>query len=160
MKQILTNKYFIVIFVFVVGVAAGRFSLPAKVITQIETQTIEKIVYKESKDINKDKVVVIEETINPDGSKTKKTTITDKSTITVNKDQTTDTASNSHSETVVDYGKNAFMISALASTSILTDNQQSIAFGAHVQKRLLGPIYAGMFGFTDKRFGVSLGLTF
>lgn len=161
MKKIITNKVFIVIVIFLVGLAIGRFSLPAKVITKTETKIVEKIVEATHKDIKTDTVVVITETTDKEGVKTKKTVITDKTKTEVDIDKKTNTNTTAKTEKIVQYDKNSLVISALVGTDTFSSGGSSNPiFGGHVQKRLIGPIYMGIWGLSNKTFGASIALTF
>lgn len=119
--------------------ATGRYTAPEKV--KVETKTVEVEKVKE-----KIKTVVVK---NPDGSSTT-TTIVDRDS---SKGKETDTTKE------VDNKKSSTSISALAGIDI-TNPAKGYVFGAHVSKRLLGPIEFGVFGLTNGTAGISAGLRF
>lgn len=153
-----------------IGVAFGRYTLPAKIVTKTETVTVEKEVIKNvettSKDTNKDRELIVTETVKPDGTK-----IIEKHY--VNKDQikedttkvgtTTDVKSSDTKTSIVETNaKNDWNISALATKSHTDDDmfKGSLSYGVHVQRRILGPISIGAFGLTNRTAGISIGVSF
>lgn len=159
-----------VLVVFGIGAAVGRFAGPTKI------EEKEKIVYKDSttekkdekKDTTKknDKVYIKLETIHPDGTRTIETRIVDKGTIQIDASGTTvkteETSTVTEKEKTATYAKQDWMVSALVSKNFntLTDPP---AFGASVQRRIIGPFYLGafgLFGVTEKTVGASVGFGF
>lgn len=159
------QKILIVIATLLVGVGVGRYSLPAKIVTEVETKIAEKevIKWKEKRVTEKqnDKSVVIIETRLPDGTVRIEKHILDKGTVKIDsnkagessKDSTTDTKSS----TTVEYSKRAWHLAALVSPS-LTGPVPSLSYGLLVERRILGPFYLGAFGLTNKTVGFSLGM--
>lgn len=148
-------KYILVgVLLLGIGAAIGRYSLPAKVIT--ETKIVEKEV--EKKKIDKDKVTIITTTIKPDGTKVTETKIVDKSVITVDIDKNKII----DKETVTTFNNNNFHVSALIghnfgnNTDLLLNN--TFVYGISVEKRFIGPLYLGVWGMTDKSLGISAGV--
>lgn len=137
---------------------AGRYSKPAKV--EVVTKEVIKEVIKQdtTKDINKNKVVVIHKTIHPDGSVTTDTTITDRGTI--DSHTTTDIAKEaiktSSTTTTRDSG---LTIEALALFKVCNLNCPP-DYGVAVSKRVFGNLRVGVLGTTQKQIGVSVGLDF
>lgn len=152
-----------------IGAAIGRFEGPAKVVTKTETkvvtQTVVKEVEKKSTQTNKNTVTTVTETTKPDGTKTKTTVITDKDSIKVvdntKLDEKSNSSSDTKSSTVTTYSKNDWNVSAMASvTKPKLSNLGTIAYGLEVDRRIIGPISAGVFGLTDQSYGVTLGISF
>ena len=156
--------------ILLVGLAVGRFSLPAKVVTKTEIQVVTKEVESKTSDqeiarkSNKDFVRIV--TKKPDGTVITETHIIDKSTSKTT-EVTQDTTEKDSSTTItqdktVTYAKNDWHVSGLASPS--GDNSflrgPSIAYGLMVERRILGPFYIGGFGLTNHTIGASLGVTF
>lgn len=156
--------------VFIAGLAAGRYTLPAKVITKTEIQTVEKEVIKNkevtSKDTNKDRELVIVETTKPDGTKIVEKHYINRDQIKEDSTKTntvTDTKrTDSKSETVTINDKNDWNLSALVTTSHTDSDMfhQSLSYGVHVQRRIIGPFSIGAFGITNKTYGLSVGASF
>lgn len=153
-----TNTIKVASVTFLLGLSIGYFALPAKVVTKTETKTVEKLVEDQNKTTKNNKVVVVTETTAPDGTKTKRTEVTDKSVTTADTKTSDDVSSDSKSEKTVTYAKNELSISALVGIQI--GDGFTPSYGLSVQKRVLGPIYVGAFGFTNRLAGVSLGLSF
>lgn len=145
------KQVFIIIGLIAVSFAAGRFLTPEKV--KIEKQVVEVEKKEQSKQIDEKKVIV--EEVKPDGSKTTTTTVDTKTNIntTVSKDKTTDESK------VVEVSKSKLNVSILAGLDIIKP-ENGFVYGAHISKELLGPITFGLFGQTNKTFGVSIGLNF
>lgn len=137
----------------VLGAAFGRFATPEKIVTKEVIKTVE----VEKKKTNKDKTTKIVEKTNPDGSKTKETVIVDKSKSESDKLAETE---KSKKKTVTN-GKSKNNLSVLAGVKL---NKQmlknKIVYGLQFQRSILGPIKAGLFGFSDRVGGISLGLDF
>lgn len=159
------KKILIVLGILLIGVAIGRYTLPAKVVTKIETREVIKEVVKEvekqSKEKKNNKIVLIVETTLPDGTKRKETKIIDKGILTIDlsKDTTTDreTEKETSNTTTVENSNNSnnFHLSVMAATDL-----NKMKYGLSASSRVLGPITAGFFGFTDASVGVSLGIMF
>lgn len=160
----------VAVVVFIAGLACGRFTTPAKVITKTEIQTVEKEVVKNKevtvKDTNKDRELVVTETTKPDGTKIVEKHYINRDQI---KEDTTKTnsvvdtkKSDSKSETITTNEKNDWNLSALVTTSHTEDDMfhQSMSYGVHVQRRILGPFSVGAFGLTNKTYGLSIGASF
>lgn len=164
--------------IFVVGAAVGRFSLPAKVVTKTETKTVTQVVTQQvvktvvQHDVQKnDNTVTVKvENDKADGTKTITTTIVDKNTYAAETDKnaqaTTATASNTTSDTTTSktttYSKNDWMISAMAApSSISFSNLGGISYGAKVDRRIIGPVYIGVFSLPSTvPIGASIGISF
>jgi hypothetical protein len=155
--------------ILVSGLAIGRFTLPAKVVTktqiQIQTQEVVKVQtqYVQTKDANKDYIRT--ETKQPDGTIVIKTEIVDKSITHTDDEKVTNDMKSSNTTVTQDktitFAKNDWHISALASPS--GDNKllnSSLAYGAHVERRIIGPFYLGAFGLSNNTMGLSVGVSF
>jgi hypothetical protein len=138
------TKYFlpIALLLVVLGYGLGRYLQPAKVVTktQIVTQTV---VH--------DHIHTVTITVTkPDGTKTT-TTTTDNNSVS-------DKDTQSNSSTVTTYSKPDWKVSGLAGLQLT--NLHSPVYGAEIDKRLLGPIFVGVWGLTNSTAGVSVGLEF
>lgn len=138
-------KVLLVVGVAVAGYAFGRYAQPAKV--EIKTETVIKEVTVEKKNV----VTEIKEIKHPDGTTETDTKITDL-TNTVNKN-----TSDSKSESTTTYSKPQWKVQALLSTQV---SQFGPVYGIDVEKRILGPISAGVWGNVDKKFGASVSIEF
>lgn len=120
------------------GVAIGRFATPAKIVEKV----VEKEVIKES--LHKDEVKTIVK--NKDGSST--------TTIHVVEDKKSTATKDVEAFKEVSSEKEQWLISASAKTTL----PFAVSYGVHVQRRILGPIYVGVVGFSDKSAGISIGI--
>jgi len=135
----------IVVALMAISYGVGRYLQPVKEV--IKTETVIKTVTVN----HVDTVTVVKEITKPDGTKEKTTTTTDKSKIDTNTDSDTKTS------IVITNQKPQWKVSAL-----LTTKQGSFGpvYGAMVERRILGPIFAGAFANTDKAVGLTVGLEF
>lgn len=121
-----------------VGLAAGRYSLPAKVVT---------------------KTVTVAQT---DRQSTDRSTITHKSDGTVVIQRNVVTATEKHetgeSSKSVEHYTAKWTVSGLVGIQPL--NAKTPAYGAGVDYRVLGPIEVGAWGLSDGTVGLRLGLSF
>ena len=144
----MTKKGIIALVVlFLLGLGVGRYSLPAKIVTETKT------VQVEAKQVAKEDHTIIVTVKKPDGSVIT-TTHNDIDTHVVD-DKKTDTATTK----TVEYSVPKVTISALAASRLLV-GAPSMAYGGQIQYRFLGPLQAGVMGLSDGTIGVSLGLTF
>jgi Na+-translocating ferredoxin:NAD+ oxidoreductase RnfG subunit len=133
------NKNTVILMVAVAVISAGltRYYFP-----QIEiknTETIKEVVRNDIR-------TIVKEVVRPDGSKETITETTDKST----KKET------SKSELIV-AAKNQWMVD-IAARKTLSDSE--IYYDLQIQRRILGPFFAGIKASTDKSVGVSIGMEF
>lgn len=148
------------------GVAIGRYTLPAKVVTKTETQIVTQVVTKtvevDKTDYHKNKVLVETVTTKPDGTVVRKREFLDKSEIVKDDRTNTDTNSNSstttHTESSKTYANDKGSVRALVARNM--DHISEDIYGVGVEKKILGPFTLGAFGLTDKTLGLSLGMTF
>lgn len=151
---------------FLLGAAVGRYSLPAKIVTTEKTVYQDRVVIKEveAKHVDKkdNKITIRIETIKPDGTRTIETKIIDKDeTIVVDhssKDSSHDTSVVTQIDKTVTYNTQSWIISAGLDSNAASF--PSYGFGGSIQKRILGPIYIGAFGYSDKSFGTNIGIAF
>jgi hypothetical protein len=142
--------------------ALGRYTTPDRVEIrkEIVTVEVERKEVKEKTDVKLNQKTVVEETIKPDGTIVKKTTIdTDQSTNT-NTDMVTETKKNTTNTEVkiVDNGRK-INLAAIAGPNF-TNFGSPIAYGATVSRQFLGPVTLGIWGLSTGYGGVSLGLQF
>lgn len=150
--------------------AAGRYTVPTKIVTKTETQIVEKEVIKNkevnSRDTNRNRELVTTEVIAPDGTITRtkhyinRDEVREESTRT--NTTTTNTSTETRSSTVTTTENANWNVSALATMSHTKDDvlSGSISYGVHVQRRVLGPFSVGAFGLTNQTYGLSLGGSF
>lgn len=151
------TKIIIAVIALAASFLAGKYTTPAKVVTEIKTVEVEKKV--EQKDVEKEKhkkTVIVK---NKDGSST--TTITDDSASTDRSKTTDDVAKRTDEKKEVTRDGALTSISILAGLQVPFDPSTTLSqikYGIHVHKEILGPITVGAFGFTDRTFGLSMGL--
>lgn len=146
---------------------AGWYLTPTKVVTKTEIKEVIKEVVKEkestTKDKKNDKVVIVVETVYPDGRRVKETKIVDKGSVTVNidkdKSSETDKSTETKTEKTVERAAPSLAVSVLAAKDV-TNLSAPPAFGASVTKRILGPFTVGGFGLSNGTAGVSVGVLF
>lgn len=135
------SKYIAAVIVVVIAYAAGRYTAPEKIKTEIKTVEVEKVVTK----VQHKKVVIRE---NKDGSK---------ETVII-----TDTKSDEKGKSNTDIknkevtNKGSFNISVLAGSSVPING----VLGVSATKNVLGPITVGAWGLTNGTAGLSVGLNF
>ena len=159
------KKGLLVLGIFLIGTAVGRFSLPAKIVEKEKIVFQDKIIEKkvEVKDIQKknNKIYIKIEKTSPDGTKTVETRIIDKDETSSNtntsddKSQDTTQISDASKETI--YATKDWLLSAAVNYST---SSSTMNYGVIAQRRILGPVYVGVYGFSDGTFGGSCGLSF
>lgn len=125
----------------VVGIVIGRYTTPEKVVTKTVTEVKTVTV------VQHDTQTVITE--KPDGTKT--TVITDKSVDTTQKDKTQET------EKTVENYKPQWKVGVQLAPK---NPQYEYFYGVEVERRILGPVFVGAFGNTDRTLGLIVGLEF
>lgn len=133
------NKYSLILLVIVAVVSAGvtRYFFP-----QIEYKNVEI-----TKEVTKTDVkTIVKEVVRPDGTKETITETTDKSV----KHET------SKNETLL-MAKKQWMVDVGARKML---ENSDMFYDLQVQRRILGPFFAGVKASTDKSIGVSIGMEF
>ncbi len=138
--------------ILVIGVAVGRFSGPSKVIEKEHIIYQDKVVDNTVKEKKDNKVYTRVEKDAPDGTRTITTNITDKDVTNV-QDVKTDVSS-----TITDKSKTTTY--SKTNTLISGGVNNNGSYSLMVNERILGPFYVGGFLFTDKTYGVSVGISF
>jgi hypothetical protein len=160
---------------------AGRMSTPEKVTTievvkwKEKIVEVEKIVTKKDTSTKEDRDITTttKEKVNPDGSKEVETVVVDKTKTdnTTSEATTKDTSKTSDkssetSKTKIVENTRKWHLSVLAGTTpgslkdaVLYQANPSNKYGGHVEYKVIGDIYVGGFGFSDKSFGVSVGIS-
>ena len=163
-----TKTKVIISLVVVAGaVGLGRFTAPSKVVEKEKIVFQEKIVTKKvyikdtSKKVNKVTIRLV--TIKPDGTRTIETKIFDKSEIEITQKgesiKSDDIKQTTEKEKTTEYKHDDLLISFGAKVDPFNATT-GLSYGLFLNKRLLGPFYMGIFGFTDRSVGASLGLSF
>jgi hypothetical protein len=146
------TKYIIAGVSVVLAFAGGRFLAPEKV--KIETKIVE--VEKKTKVKDKKKDTTIVEITRPDGTKEKKTVITEDTKTKTDQETKTDTSKSV--ERIGQSGKTH--ISLLAGGTFSSGLTAPVVFGGHITHSVFGPITIGVFGLSNGTFGGSAGVQF
>lgn len=150
----------------VTSYAFGYYEAPTKVKEVVHTVEVEKKVddtkTDAAKDTHKSTTVTVVQT--PDGTKTTTTKVdedTKSDTKTDDKSQVSDTKTVDETKEVTKSGASTY-ISVLSRVDVLSSQVSGspVVFGASVSKDILGPVQIGVFGYTDRTFGASVGLRF
>lgn len=120
----------------------GRYTAPTKI--EIQTKTIEVEKVQQHQD------TVIVEKVHKDGSK--------ETTTRIVTDTNKNTTKASEQNKIVEK-KSSLNIYALGGIDV-SNPANGFTIGAHISKQLLGPISLGVFGFTNKTAGISVGFNF
>lgn len=140
-------KYIIcgVICIAAVSYSIGRFTGP----TKVETKEVEKVVYVDRvvKDIDKDVQTTTKVTTKPDGTKVVETTREDKSKI--HTDENKSGASEVTRETKTE-DRPDWRLGAFYKPYMLNRNME---YGAVIERRVLGEVYAGVMVDNDRSVG-------
>lgn len=133
-----------VLIVAVVGYAFGRYLQPPDI--KIKTVIQEKEVIVERKNI----VTVVKEVVRPDGTKETETRTEDKSETTGKKDSST----NNNYESIS--SKPQWRVQGMIGLNAQAKND----YGLAVERRIIGPIFVGAYGNTQKSMGLSVSIEF
>lgn len=156
----------------VLGIALGRYTLPARVetktVTQTVVQTVTKTVEVDKSEEHRDKE--LQETIvkKPDGTVITTKTWIDKTVVSreddKGNDSTTNSSTNTTTDTVTVYDTNQYSLQLMIGKNFGNADSfipgSEFVYGAQLNKKFIGPVSMGVFGLTDKTFGVSVGLVF
>ena len=159
---------------------AGRMTAPTKVETITEIQWKERIVEveressktEESEKENKDKMYVKIVRELPDGTKETELKVVDKGTIEIGKVAESEKERVIEKETVtvekmvkvIEKQKPSWHISAIGMAHFPDIKEYSAKrgnyeFGLHVQRRIIGDVYVGAYGTSNRDFGLSVGIS-
>lgn len=137
------NSKVITVTALILGGIVGYYFSPSKTETKIVTVEVE------NKKTEQDTVIV--EKTNKDGTKIKTTTIKTKT----ESQKKTDIQNNKTEEKY----SPQYNISVMAGFDF-GNLSNPYMFGIHAQKQFIGPINLGLFAFTNKTAGISVGLQF
>jgi hypothetical protein len=137
-------KYILCIVLCIISYGVGYYTKPDKVVTKIQTITVEKIVQHENVDTTQTII------IKPDKTKT----------------IVTHTTSHTDTKTQVDEKQNTEIIQTKSSSAVVSAlvgynfSNLTPVYGASVTKRVLGPINVGGWLLTNGTCGASVGFSF
>lgn len=159
MEVSLKTGAIVLVAVIAASFCVGRYSTPSKVVTK--TQTVTNSTEDKVTDLADNKDETIDKTILKDGTVKEEIHITDKiNSVTTDQKNTTSTTKSTTTTTNINSDWN---ISALATPSRLDDtflNTGSMGYGIHIQRRIIGPFSVGVFGLSNKVYGLSIGGSF
>lgn len=146
------QKYILAGVLIIAAFASGRFLTPEKV--RIETKIVE--VEKKVKVKDKKKDTTIIEITRPDGTKEKKTVITEDTKTKTDQERKTDAVQ------TVERSRQAgrTSVSILAGGTLASGFTAPVVFGVHASRAVLGPVSVGVFGLSNGTLGGSLGVSF
>jgi len=146
------TKYKILIGLTAIGLSfgVGRFSKPA--VVKIETVEVVKTVTV--KEAAKEKIVTVEKIVYKDGT-VKETTKTEDREDT-KESSNTESTKVANSETIRDAGISLNALAIVDATNI----QGNREYGVFVSKRVFSNVSVGVMATSDKKLGLSLGLSF
>lgn len=137
-------KYYIIggILLLAIGYGAGRYVQPAKVVTKLQTVT---------NDVVHDHIHTVIQTVTlPSGEK--------KSTTTIDNDKNETASTNTVSSSVTTYSKPQWRAQGLAGLNL--KSVSTPVYGIGIERRILGPIFAGAYGKNNGEVGISVSLEF
>lgn len=147
---------------FVASFAFGRYLAPTKIKIEEHTVTVDKS--KDSKsvdtDINKHKETVVKEIVRPDGTKETTTTVTEDTVASRDSKEKSSSDKSTDKTTSKEITRSTGRLNISALASVDTTQPSTPTYGVAVTRDVIGPISIGVFGFTNKTFGASLGLSF
>lgn len=172
-KEIIKEKFTVYrpyvissVVMLLVGLVTGRYLAPEKVQVKIQekivTKTVVKWKTKYVKSQKNDKETIIVETKYPDGTIKREKRIIDRGTLQVDltkegskSDQTTVSKDLEYAKTSArDWHVSLLATNTYPENNVLSDN---ISYGIHAERRIIGPFYVGVYGTTNKNYGLSLG---
>lgn len=150
-------KVLIVVGALLSAFAAGRFSTPEKI--KVETKIVEVEKKRKDTNLNKKSKKTTKTVTRPDGTK-ETTTVVETDTKKDTK-EVTERDKKTDSVTETTKGGNKTSISVIGGIGLAPGTvAPAPAFGAHVQRQILGPFTLGIWGLSNVSGGVSLGIMF
>lgn len=158
--------YIIGVLLLASGIAIGKFTLPAKIVTKTVTQTVTQVVTKtqevDKTDYYKNRVLIETTTTKPDGTIVKQKEFVDKDSYhkvdTTASNTQTNTTTNTSTSTSKTYANQNGSVKLLYAKNF--SNLTNDIYGLEIDKKLIGPFSIAAFGLTDKTFGAGLGINF
>lgn len=152
------TKFFIAVIVAVVAFAFGRHTSPEKVITKTEIKEVEvvKVVKEQQKSQQNDRQEHVIITKYPDGRIVTEKYILNKDTIFHEKKENSESKKETDIKIVkeIENKKPNYMIGALAESGL----DMKPKYGVTLDRRVLGPVWMGAYGKTNKEFGLTVKL--
>jgi hypothetical protein len=149
----LIQKGLLILLLCAASFGLGRYLTPTKVVKEVEEKIVE-VVKEVVKQVGKTQTHIIETTY-PDGKYVKETFILDEKTVVIEKDKFTEVVKK-ETETI-ENSKAQYKIGITTGFNI--DNRKQ-DYGVQLERRLLGNIWGGVYGKTDKDLGVVVKMEF
>lgn len=133
--------------------ALGRYTVPTKI--KVETKIVEVEKKRTTTDKDTSKKTLTKTTRKPDGTETTVTKVVEDSK--TKRETNKDTTTTAHQTTTKETSGGRTSVLALMALDLKTPTS---AYGASINRMLVGPVTVGAFGFTNGTVGLGLGLTF
>ncbi len=170
-----TNKIIVVVVAIGLAFAAGRYITPEKIKTVEKTKTVEvevikeviKEVEKKTGQIKNDRQTKTIITEYPDGRKVTEIFEINKDTTIIEVEKKTDTSRNedrrSESETSKEvskeYAVNKWSVGGLVGFQVKEVFEKPF-YGIQIDRKIIGPVHAGVFATDNKQVGLTLRVSF
>lgn len=145
--------------ILLMGIGIGRFTLPAKVVTQVKTIEVVKQVLVQDTSKADHSVSTTTETRKADGTVTIVTQRKNDIDTKIDRKVATNTDKTSESTKTTEYDTRRLSLSVITAARPLSPSQ-GMSYGGSLQYRVLGPITGGILGLSDGTVGISIGLMF
>lgn len=155
------------VLLFLLGAGTSYYLAPTKTVTEtkVVTKTVVEWKEKETKKENKNLETIVIETRYPDGTVKTETRTIDKGVISIDiaKEGSKNTESTTTSKTSTQRGGPQWRLSGLAALDGNSNKyalQDRLVYGAGIERQIIGPVSAGVFGLTNSTYGVSVSISF
>lgn len=157
----LLQKSLIILALCAFSYGLGRYLTPEKVVTK-EVEVIKEVikeVVKENTNIKKNTQTKIVETTYPDGKYIKETYILDQDTVVIEKDTTVsiDKEVTKQIEKIIENSKPQYGVAAGAGYNF---DVAKPVYVVQAERRILGPLFLGVYGTTNREAGALLKMEF
>lgn len=152
------TKVIIIVVALAASFIAGRYSRPAKIVTEVKTVEVEKKTSNTDQTVDKHKDTTVTKTVNKDGTVTEvEHTVEDTGSHTKSNQTDNISESTDNIKTVVNNDKTVHL-AVLAGANF--SNLSVITYGGYASKDILGPVSVGIWGLSLGAGGVSVGFSF
>lgn len=149
----ISNKTVVILVIVTAAVAfgTGRWLAP----TKVETKTVERVVERRVVVTDVDRKEITKKVQKPDGTTETVTEIVDRSKIK----EDTDKVSDSKTTTVTERDRTSLLVRGMIGAN-LSSWSSGPEYGIGVDRRVLGPVWLGAYGFSSGRAGVAVSISF
>jgi len=156
------TKVVLTIVALATSFAFGRYFAPTKIkiqekIVEVDTKSSDKTT-EATRD--KRKETVVKEVVKPDGTRETETRTIEETTASKGTKEKTSETKTTESEKSTEITRSTGRLNISALASVDTSKPTQVNYGLSVTRDVIGPISIGVFGFTNKTYGASLGLSF